>query len=321
MNNGARPSERTIPPRSGGNAGHRWLAFGLFGLIAVGIAAEPGAVPVQREPTGEVPAGVKGISVNGYPMAYVERGKGLAVVFVHGALTDYRYWEPQLVSLSANRRMVSLSLRHHFPERWDGKKGDYSVGTHAEDLEVFIQAMGIGPVDLIGHSRGGAVAAMMAGKRPDLVRSLVLAEPAILSLLPAPTGPDPRVAGIKQLNQRLANGDIEGALECFVDSVNTPGTWKSRPEGARQLARDNAWTISRQATDAESIGREGMAALKMPVLLIGGEKSSPMFAGILDAAQRALPGARRVTLPSAGHQISRDNPTAFDQAIMEFLNR
>ncbi len=321
MNMGTSPSKRTVLIGSEGIAGNRWLAFGLLGLISVGLAEESGPVPAQNEAAWELPAGVKRISVNGYPMAYAERGKGRAVVFVHGALTDYRYWEPQFLSLSAHQRVVALSLRHHFPERWDGKKGDYSVGTHLEDLAFFIEALGVGPVDLVGHSRGGVVAAMLAGKRPDLVRRLVLAEPAIFSLLPVPSGPDPRVAGVKQLNERLANGDIEGALEFFVDSVNVPGTWKSRPESARQLARDNVWTISRQATDVESIGRGGVAALKMPVLLIGGEKSSPMFGGILQAAQRALPDARRVTLPNAGHQVSRDNAVAFDQALWEFLKR
>ena len=149
------------------------------------------------------------------------------MVFVHGALTDYRSWAPQLLSLSAHQRVVALSLRHHFPERWDGKKGDYSVGTHMEDLALFIEALGVGPVDLVGHSRGGVVAAMLAGKRPDLVRRLVLAEPATFSLLPVPSGPDPRAAGVKQLNERLANVDMEGALEFFVDSVNAPGPWKS----------------------------------------------------------------------------------------------
>ena len=90
-------------------------------------------------------------------------------------------------------------------------------------------------------------------------------------------------------------------------------------EAVRQAARDNAWTISRQATDTESIGAEGVASLKMPVLLIGGEKSSRMFGAILDAAQKSLPTARRVTLPNAGHVVSLSNQEAFDRAVSEFI--
>jgi pimeloyl-ACP methyl ester carboxylesterase len=140
------------------------------------------------------------------------------------------------------------------------------------------------------------------------VRRLVLAEPAILSLLPNAAGNEARVAQVKQLSERFENGDTEGALELFIDGVNAPGTWKSLPEPFRQIARDHVWTISRQDTDIESMGPAGVALLKMPVLLIGGEKSPRMFSEIPNALHMVLPSATRMTLPNAGHQISRDNP-------------
>jgi pimeloyl-ACP methyl ester carboxylesterase len=280
------------------------------------------AEETPRNSPWNLPTGVKCLPVNDYPMAYMEGGKGPTVILVHGALADYRYWAPELVSLSAKMRIVTVSLRHHFPERWDGKDGDYSITTHTADLARFIEGLDCGPVDLVGHSRGGAVAAMTAVKRPDLVRKLVLAEPAILSLLPqAADGNEARVAQIKHLNERLDKGDTEGALEFFIDAVNAPGTWKSRPEPFRQIARDNVWTISRQATDIESMGVAGVASLKMPVLLIGGDKSPRMFTGILDALNQALPSATRETLPDAGHQLSRDNQAAFDRALTGFLSK
>lgn len=299
--------------------GTRLPALLLMASLTVSVAQEKAVDAPSVGAAWAIPVGVKTLSVNGYPMAYVERGTGPVVVFVHGALCDYRFWEPQVVSLSARMRVVSLSLRHHFPERWDGDGSDYSIKIHAEDIARFVEGLGSGPVDLVGHSRGGAVAAMLAQTRPELVRRLVLAEPGILSLLPAPGADDPRVAAVKQLGERFKKGDIEGALEFFLDGVNAPGTWKSRPEAVRQAARDNARTISRQAADTESIGAEGVASLKMPVLLIGGEKSSRMFGAILDAAQKSLPTARRVTLPNAGHVVSLSNQEAFDRALSEFL--
>lgn len=292
------------------------LAFMLVSLHSTLLAEE-----TLRNTSWNLPAGMKSLPVNGYPMSYMESGKGPAVVLVHGALADYRYWESQLVSLSSNMRIIAVSLRHHFPERWDGKGGDYTIKVHAEELAGFIKALDCGPVDLVGHSRGGAVAALTASTRPDLVRRLVLAEPAILSLLPNAAGNEARVAQVKHLNERFANNDTEGALEFFIDSVNAPGTWKSRPESFRQIARDNVWTISRQATDIESMGVAGVAAMKMPVLLIGGEKSPRMFIGILDAMNKALPSATRETLPDAGHQVSRDNQSAFDRALARFLSK
>src|SRR4029453_8229947 len=46
--------------------------------------------PSQK--TGELPAGVKTLRVNGYDMAYMESGNGRPLVMVHGAMSDYRSW-------------------------------------------------------------------------------------------------------------------------------------------------------------------------------------------------------------------------------------
>jgi esterase len=295
------------------------LAMVLAGRSSAALAQQPLAASASVRCAWELPAGVKTLFVNGYPMAYTERGIGPAVVFVHGALCDYRFWEPQLASLSSRVRVIAVSLRHHFPEQWDGTGTDYSIRTHSEDLARFIEGLGVGAVDVVGHSRGGAVAAMLALARPDLVRRLVLAEPGIFSLLPLPLPDDPRAKGVRFLNERFAVGDVEGALEFFIDTVNAPGAWKKRPAAARQVARENAWTISRQATDTESLGTQGMASLKMPVLLIGGGKSPQKFGAILDAVQLAIPGAVRETLPDADHQVPRTNPEAFDRGVLTFL--
>ena len=109
-------------------------------------------------PAWSLPAGVKTLPVNGYPMAYFERGSGSTVVLVHGALNDYRYWMPQISSLSPRYRIIAVSLRHYYPERWDGKGDDFSLKMHAEDVAAFIERLGAGPVYLVAHSRGGSVA-------------------------------------------------------------------------------------------------------------------------------------------------------------------
>jgi pimeloyl-ACP methyl ester carboxylesterase len=64
---------------------------------------------------------VKKTRVNGYDMAYVEAGQGEPVVLVHGSLCDYRYWTLQMPAFSAAFRTISVSLRHYYPERWEGR--------------------------------------------------------------------------------------------------------------------------------------------------------------------------------------------------------
>ena len=118
--------------------------------------------------------------VNGCDMAYIELGEGPPLVCVHGTLGDFRVWSPVLGPLSRQRRVVSLSLRHFFPEHWDGVGTGYTVDQHVADVTGFIEALGHGPVDLMGHSRGGHIAFRVAQLRPDLLRRLVLAERAAM---------------------------------------------------------------------------------------------------------------------------------------------
>src|SRR5215471_9985321 len=159
----------------------------------------PISVREPSRPSWAVPIGVAMMTVNGYPMAYLEHGVGETVVLVHGSLSDYRYWSPQLSPPLPGFRLVSVSLRHFYPEPWNGKGDDFSVQAHAQDLAAFIERLGAGPVHLVGWSRGGSVALGAAKSRPDLVRKLVLMEPVISSLLPQDeTGkPDPAVVRLK----------------------------------------------------------------------------------------------------------------------------
>jgi pimeloyl-ACP methyl ester carboxylesterase len=154
-------------------------------------------------------------------------------------------------------------------------------------VTVLIEQLGLGPVSLVGHSRGGRVALLAARARPDQVRKLVLMEAALAELLLAPHGTqahDPRHARFKATAMRFEQGDVEGGLEYFVDDVNGPGTWKRRPEEQRQLARDNAWTVVGQTGDTAVITCADIGRLKGPVLLMAGERTTRQSLDMLEAA-------------------------------------
>lgn len=270
-----------------------------------------------------IPADAAAMTVNGYPMVHVKRGAGQPVVLVHGSLSDYRYWTPQLESPPPGFQLIAVSLRHFYPEPWNGRGDDFSIKVQADDLGVFIERLGVGPVHLVGWSRGGSVALGAANTRPDLVKKLVLMEPVISSLLPqssATGNPDPTRVRLEAVATYYEKGDIEGGLQYFVDDINGPGTWTRRTEEQRQLARDNAWTLVRQITDVDAVTRDDLRKMQMPVLLVGGERGPAFLAQTMDAAQTYLPSASRVTISNAGHLMNRDNPTEFNLALSTFLS-
>ena len=111
-----------------------------------------------------LPPGVKTLEVNGYPMAFLESGTGETVVLVHGSGADYRTWRRQVESPPGGFRLIAISLRHYYPERWDGKGDKFSEDQHVEDLGRFIETLAVGPVFLVAHSSGGRVAVKTAQK-------------------------------------------------------------------------------------------------------------------------------------------------------------
>ena len=92
------------------------------------------------------------LSINGYEMAYLDVGQGPPLVCVHGTLGDFRTWSAVLGPLSKTRRVISISLRHFFPEHWDGIGQDYLMAQHVSDVIGFIEKLNAGTVDLMGHS-------------------------------------------------------------------------------------------------------------------------------------------------------------------------
>ena len=117
-----------------------------------------------------LPEGVKTLAVNGYEMAYTERGSGPPVVLVHGAGWDFRYWDGQMEPFSAKHRTIAVSLRHYYPEPWRGD-GEFGMTEHVADLIAFIKQLGVGAVHLVGHSRGGTVALYAVTTDPSIAKT------------------------------------------------------------------------------------------------------------------------------------------------------
>ena len=264
-------------------------------------------------------------TVNGYPLAYVESGTHLpALLLVHGSINDYRSFDEQMAPLSAHARTIAVSLRHAYPERWDGASGDFTVEQHAADLAAFIHAQGHGPMHVLGHSRGGAVALQLALTHPQAVRSLILADPGGLeSLLPASAEGEAMARQsaemFARLRDNLAKGDEAAALERFVEDLNGPGAWARRTPAQRQVMLDNVRT-GPACAQRPTFTRDDITSLAMPILPVTGEKSPPRYRLVLDA-MRALNRhvAAVVTIAGASHAMHREKPAAFNAAVRDFI--
>lgn len=281
--------------------------------------------PTPASAPWPLPPGMKTLRVNDYDMAYIERGAGMPVILLHGSHGDYRSFALQMEPLGRNYRAIAASLRHYYPEPWDGK-GEFSSRQHVADVIAFIEALGAGRAHLLGHSRGGHVAMHVARLRPDLIRSLILAEPGLPpAALMGESAEGQRLAAArvertKKTMELVRAGKIAEAAEFFVDGISGKGTYQARSDAANQITRENIRTALGEARDTrEPITCEEAGKIEVPTLLIGGEMSKPHFGLVLDALQRCMKNVKRVSIPGAAHTMNRGNPEAFNEAVLSFI--
>ena len=102
-------------------------------------------------------------------------GRWPSVILINGLLGDYRSWSRPIEALCATHRVLALSQRYYWPNKWPDDGVGFGVARHAADLEAVLRKLALPPVHLVDHSYGGGVAAQFAAEHPSLVRSLVLA--------------------------------------------------------------------------------------------------------------------------------------------------
>jgi len=260
----------------------------------------------------------------GLPMPYVERGTGELLLFVHGSLCDYRYWQPQLVGLAPQYRCVCVSLTHYWPAADAARGQPFSWSRHADEVAQFVDAFGAGPAHVIGHSRGGSVAYHFARRYPQHVRTLTLADPGGPVQQPGQSLaklPETVNALRARAAQLIESGEVDAGLELFVDSVSRPGFWARSTHGFRRMATDNAHTLGPQFLDPlAAYTREEAAGVTCPVLLIDGALSPQVFQRAAAALEAWMPDARRATVEGASHGMNLARPRAFNELVDRFVS-
>ena len=228
--------------------------------------------------------------------------------------------------------MTRVSLRLHWPNPWPASEKEaydgYLIENHAADLVKAIESSGRAPVDLLGHSYGGVVAVVLARSRPNLVRRLILVEPSLYGLLRGRADGEKFISDEAKwrdgLLARIRSGeDPLAVLRGMYDGAR-PGTFDAFPEWRRQILIDNARTLGPVLThnwvDFPFTCKDA-ASLRMPVLIVEGEKTDADMREIDSVLAGCLPDARRVVLPNAKHTIQFDAPEALARAVAEFVVR
>jgi pimeloyl-ACP methyl ester carboxylesterase len=280
------------------------------------------------------------LDIRGARFEYVEKGEGAPLVLVHGSASDYRTWEHQHEELARHFRTIVYSRRYHWPNEPIAEDVDYSMHEHVEDLGALVKALDAEPAHLVGHSYGAFLCLLLAIREPNFVRSLVLAEPPVITLFvsaePKPMEllkllvTRPRTAraimtfgaqGIRRATRAFRAGDTETGLMIFGDAIFGLGGYRRMPEQRKRQVQDNASTVKGEllGSGLASLDPDDVRGVRTPTLLIRAENSIGLFHRLTDRLEELLPNARRVEVSSSLHSMHRDNPPAFNAAVLEFL--
>jgi non-heme chloroperoxidase len=272
---------------------------------------------------------LKTVRVRNAELTYDERGSGGPVVFVHGSLADYSTWRNQIDPFSKHYRAIAYSRRYHYPNAWVGDGTDYSGDLHAEDLAELIVTLAGGKAHIVGSSYGSYTALVLAVRHPKLVRSLVLAEPPILPWLSESIEGERlrqefMATAWEPAGEAFRSGNSELGVKLFLNGVIGSGTYEKLPEANRAALMNNAPEMK-----AETLSRryftpltfDKIRGLKVPVLLLSGERSPRMFHLITAQLLRCLPEAPHLIIAGASHSMHSQNPDLYNSTVLDFLSK
>lgn len=254
------------------------------------------------------------ISADGTRIAFERTGDGPPLVLLHGTGRDRSYWIRCLPWLAQHATVYAVDRRGR---GGSGDTDDYAIEHEVEDALAVIHSAGEG-VHLLGHSFG-AIVALEAAIRTHRLRSVVLYEPPIsldADSIPADLG--------DRLEALVASGDREAVLETFLrEGPRYPpeviALQRERPDWAERLTYAHTLARETQAVRRYVFNPARVAELTVPVRLLLGSESPPLFQQAIEALDTTLPQSETVMLPGQHHNAMETAPELFAEAVYGFV--
>jgi pimeloyl-ACP methyl ester carboxylesterase len=257
------------------------------------------------------------VHVDGVDLDYEERGAGPPVLLIHG--TAARLWGDVPGELATSARVIDYD-RRSFGASVHPPVTDLT--RHRDDAAALLDALGATPAVVVGWSIGGVIALALALSRPDLVRALVLIEPP-LHAKRRPTAAMLRAIVTAQLLGRLGRSEAgagaflrwaAGRRDGVDDLTRVPADWRSA-----MMSNAAAIVAELRGGTGEHLPRERLAAIRVPVTVLAGSESDPVFGACARRLADTIPGAALTEVAGSGHVMQRDRPDAIVAAARAAL--
>jgi pimeloyl-ACP methyl ester carboxylesterase len=259
-----------------------------------------------------------------FPM--VTAGGGEPILFVHGAVSDYRKWDGLWEDVAARHRFMAYTQRWFGTSDWPEDK-PFARDVQDDDLVAILQALGE-PVHLVGLSNGGPVALRAALRVPELVQSVVLYEPTLFDVLfETPEGEvvvDQFFAGEGDTSAAVAVGDNEEAARELIEMIYAlpEGGFDTLDPVQKAMVLDNAHTMPLlwNAPDPTPLTCEDLRAITVPALVVYGAETLPLWKLSSKTIADCVPNAQLTTIKGVGHIGPVAGKDAFLKLTLGFVD-
>jgi pimeloyl-ACP methyl ester carboxylesterase len=244
---------------------------------------------------------------DGVSIHYEVHGSGPPLILTHGYSSTSGMWQGQIAALSKNHKLVLWDMRGHGQSDYPADPAAYSEALTVADIAALLDAVGADKAIVGGLSLGGYMSLAFYRAHPERVRALLIID----------TGPgfkkdDAREAWNKRAHDTGDRFEREG-LEVLKSASRERSSVIHRD--ASGLARAARGMLTQR--DARVI--ESLPDIKVPSLVVVGADDTPFLAAS-DYMAAKIPGAQKVVIPAAGHAANIDQPKAFNDAVVSFLD-
>jgi pimeloyl-ACP methyl ester carboxylesterase len=261
--------------------------------------------------------------------------QGVALLLLHGFGNDAHIWDDFAPAVAPYYRTLALDHRGHGDSAWDAERR-YEHELMVADLEAATLALGIDRLVIVGHSLGGRVATLFAGRHPERMAGLVLVD----------IGPELDPRGILRIRAEVESSQapVFGSVEEYgrLLSLHYPAAQprallrmaqhglRRREDGRYVLKMDPALRGAGFAGSAEEAALrerqmseaqwDALRRIARPTLVVRGAASDVFSAETAERmVDEVLAKGRLAVVARAGHSVMTDNPEGFRDAVAAFV--
>jgi pimeloyl-ACP methyl ester carboxylesterase len=247
------------------------------------------------------------INRDGVDIYYEVHGNGPPLLLTHGYSSTSAMWQGQIEALSRHHKLVLWDMRGHGQSDYPDERAAYSEALTVADMAALLDEVGAGRAIVGGLSLGGYMSLAFYRAHPDRVRALLIID----------TGPgfrkdDARDAWNKRAHETGDRFEREGLAVLKAAS-------RERSSVSHRDALGLARAAHGMLTQRDARVIESLPDIRVPSLVVVGADDTPFLAAS-DYMAAKIPDAKKAVIPAAGHAVNIDQPQAFIDAVLPFLD-